>query len=371
MVQQNCQGETTISDIPHLGGNNLKGVKISVENFEREGPLPTETKDDAEARKDFFFFWDSWMKGNSQSLTTDATTCPGASSPRSPQKWCASPRPHHGPPPLLPRAHWQRRTSCRKFLWFHDSSSQSSQWSLWISKQSSICSRGAGLGHPMDPVVSVQNRNFSGNTKELAKVLGAEQETKSQLPWHVHGIWQSLWRSLLDSLYVDTTQIGNKWDCWESSAQCERRYLCSIVAIRSGWQMVGRFYGMWNLSAKHSRSLIWWGDSIRKALWRTIWRTNHSVWFTGWVLPISAKDQSRIHPSIWKESLTWIVPWIRSVRGENLEGWHNGCRHCGVEMERKLIIPRENGKFVFPVADGRIKFIGGDQELRTPTLIRE
>ena len=26
------------------------------------------------------------------------------------------------------------------------------------------------------------------------------------------------------------------------------------------------------------------------------------------------------NPSIWKESLTWIVPWIRSVRGENLEG---------------------------------------------------
>ena len=30
------------------------------------------------------------------------------------------------------------------------------------------------LGHPMDPVISVQSKNFSGNTKELAKVLGAE-----------------------------------------------------------------------------------------------------------------------------------------------------------------------------------------------------
>ena len=26
------------------------------------------------------------------------------------------------------------------------------------------------------------------------------------------------------------------------------------------------------------------------------------------------------NPSIWKESLTWIVRWIRSVRGENMEG---------------------------------------------------
>ena len=42
-----------------------------------------------------------------------------------------------------------------------------------FSKQSSICNRGEGLGHPMDPVISVQNKNFAGNSKELAKVLGA------------------------------------------------------------------------------------------------------------------------------------------------------------------------------------------------------
>ena len=32
--------------------------------------------------------------------------------------------------------------------------------------------------------------------------------------------------------------------------------------------------------------------------------------------PISAKGSVR-NPSIWKESLTWIVPRIRSVRGGN------------------------------------------------------
>ena len=36
------------------------------------------------------------------------------------------------------------------------------------------------------------------------------------------------------------------------------------------------------------------------------------------------------NPSICEESLTWIVPWIRFVRGWNLEGWHIGCRHWGV-----------------------------------------
>ena len=38
---------------------------------------------------------------------------------------------------------------------------------------------------------------------------------------------------------------------------------------------------------------------------------------------------------------------------------------------KEVIFPKENGKFVFPVADGQIKIAGGDQELRTSTLIRD
>ena len=36
---------------------------------------------------------------------------------------------------------------------------------------------------------------------------------------------------------------------------------------------------------------------------------------------------------------------------------------------KEVIFPKENGKCIFPVADGRIKLPGGDQELRTSTLI--
>ena len=38
---------------------------------------------------------------------------------------------------------------------------------------------------------------------------------------------------------------------------------------------------------------------------------------------------------------------------------------------KEVIFPKENGKFIFPVADGLKNFFGGDQELRTSTLIRE
>ena len=36
--------------------------------------------------------------------------------------------------------------------------------------------------------------------------------------------------------------------------------------------------------------------------------------------PITNCEGPVTNPSIWKESFTWIVPRIRSVRGRNLEG---------------------------------------------------
>ena len=38
---------------------------------------------------------------------------------------------------------------------------------------------------------------------------------------------------------------------------------------------------------------------------------------------------------------------------------------------KEVMLPKENGNFIFPVANRRIKLSGGDQELRTLTLIRE
>ena len=37
---------------------------------------------------------------------------------------------------------------------------------------------------------------------------------------------------------------------------------------------------------------------------------------------------------------------------------------------KEVIFPKEKGEFIFPIADGRIKTLGGDQDLRTSALIR-
>ena len=85
-----------------------------------------------------------------------------------------------------------------------------------------------------------------------------------------------------------------------------------------------------------------------------------------------------------KESLTWIVPWKRFVRWGGI--WKGDVLVADIEeletmdaseiyskrlKAKEVIFPREKGEFIFPIADGRIKTPGGDQELRTSTLIRQ
>ena len=67
----------------------------------------------------------------------------------------------------------------------------------------------------------------------------------------------------------------------------------------------------------------------------------------------------------------------------NLEGWRTGCRPCGVGDDGRIgnllektqckggDISHRKWTIYFPVADGRITTLGGDQELRTSTLVRD
>ena len=77
------------------------------------------------------------------------------------------------------------------------------------------------------------------------------------------------------------------------------------------------------------------GKLFRKTFWRTLYRTDHSVWFIGWVLPYNCERPVK-NPSICKESLTWIVPWTRAVRGGNLERWRTDRRPWGVGNDGRI-----------------------------------
>ena len=175
--------------------------------------------------------------------------------------------------------------------WLNNSRPQSPKRQLRVSKQSSTRSRGTGSSHSMDPGVSVPNQNLSRNPEKFAKVPKTDNSLN----------WQSLWRSFLETLHVYTTQIRNKWDCCKSSTQSERRYVGSVVAIKSEWKLVGRFHGMLHVSAKRHRLIVWWEDVLWKTFWEAIWRTCHSFWFTSWISPFNCEGLVK-NPSIWKES---------------------------------------------------------------------
>ena len=86
-----------------------------------------------------------------------------------------------------------------------------------------MCRGGSRLGNSVVTILLMQNKHFPGGSEEPNKVPGADKETKSHLHKQFFGIWQVLRGVLLESLYVNATQIRNKW-----------RDICSIVATMSG-----------------------------------------------------------------------------------------------------------------------------------------
>ena len=197
----------------------------------------------------------------------------------------------------LQKTCWYSRTQSGNCWWFDNCGSQSCQWRKWITKQSPIPVVVQDLATQWSQSYPFQNKNFSRNPEEPNGVPGADEVARSHLFLQFFGNWQILWRNILESLYVNATQIRNKWDCWVSSTQSERRQVCGTVAIKSGQWMAGGFLGMLLLSAKHSRSLVWWKP-------QTPDERRFGKPFNGPIIPfgslveyysISAKDQSRIH----------------------------------------------------------------------------
>ena len=64
-----------------------------------------------------------------------------------------------------------------------------------------------------------------------------------------------------------------------------------------------------------------------------------------------------------------VTYWLQTSR--SWKRWTHQKSTLKDSMQRKQYFPKENGQFTFPLADGRIKLSGGDQELRTSTLIRD
>ena len=97
--------------------------------------------------------------------------------------------------------------------------------------------------------------------------------------------------------------------------------------------------------------------------------------------PITAKEKSRFH-QFGKKVLPGLFLGYALYAGgiwkgdvlvadlEELETMDASEIYSKRLNAKEVIFPKENGEFIFPIADGRIKTLGGDQDLRTSTLVR-
>ena len=202
--------------------------------------------------------------------------------------------------------------------------------------------------------------------KKFVKVLGTVTQAKTF--WYVQfiGVWKFLWRSIMESSNNNTSSIRDKWHRRKSSAQSKWRCVCSIATIRSGWELVGRFYGMLHFSARCPRH----GS-------KTSYARRFGEPFKGPVIPframveyyqISARDHSRPH-QFGKKFLPGLFlghAWIAAEFGkeffwlQTLRIWKHGCiGNPSSTTQREEI-------FMFPEADGTPQVSGRDQKIREP-----
>ena len=96
--------------------------------------------------------------------------------------------------------------------------------------------------------------------------------------------------------------------------------------------------------------------------------------------PITAKDQSRIHSFGKKVSPGLFLGYALYAGGiwkgdvlvadlEELETMDASEIYSKRLNAKEVIFPKQ-GEFIFPIKDGRIQTLGGDQEVRTSTLRR-
>ena len=170
----------------------------------------------------------------------------------------------------------------------------------------------------MDPVVSVPNTNFSGNRKELAKepdgkpkVIYTDSSLEfgkacEDLSWNhctstphrseTNGIAERAVRRVKEGTSAVLLQSGLNEKWWADSMEC-CTYLRNIQDLLSDGKA-----------------------PYERRFWETIWK-DQSFRLVHWLsITLFLRTGPIKNPSIGKESLTWIVPWIRIVRGRNLEG---------------------------------------------------
>ena len=235
----------------------------------------------------------------------------------------------------------------------------------------------------MDPVVSVQNKNFTGNTKKLGK---------------------SSWSQIghLNVIYTDNSlEFGRACEdlSWNHCMSTPHRSETHGIAERAVHRVKE---GTSAILLQSGLNESWWADSMECYAYlrnvtdllsdgKTPYERRFGQPFKGPIIPfgslveyhpITAKDQSRTHQFGKKVLLGLFLGyaahagWILKgdiKRLQTLRSWRRWTPRKSTQKDsmRKRWYFSNKRRIYFPIADGRIKTPGGDQDLRTSTSIRQ
>ena len=132
----------------------------------------------------------------------------------------------------------------------------------------------------MGPVVSVQIKNFSGDRKELAKVLGADDETKSHFtlttPWNLASLVRNYHGIIVRRHHTDQKQMGLR----EQLATVKEG--ASAVLLLSGLDEKWRADSMECYTyLRNIQDLVLMGRHHMRDVWGNHLRTSNIVWSNG------------------------------------------------------------------------------------------
>ena len=179
----------------------------------------------------------------------------------------------------LQKRHWRSSTSSRKVRWLDNGWSQSPQWGGWITEQSPVRCRGTSSRHSLE--FRVKPKLHRRRRRKLTETVA---EAKSYSYRQIMGIWQVLWRIILESSNFDTSSIRDERYCCKSGTWTKRR---NFSSFRIGWQVV---VGFFQLSAI------------------TIWEMSKISWQTG-----KLKNEWRFGGSFQDMLCSWGETWEQDV----------------------------------------------------------
>ena len=195
------------------------------------------------------------------------------------------------------------------------------------------------------------------NSAKLVKIFPGIIARLHHIDWRLNGIAERAVRRVKEGTSAVLLQSGLNESWWADSMECYT-YLRNVTDFLSdGKTPYERRFGQ-----PFKGPIIPFGSLVEYH-------------------PITAKDQSIIHQfgkkvlpglflgyalyagRIWKGDI--LVADI-----EELETMDASEIYSKRLNAKEVLFPKEKGEFIFLIADGRIKTPGGDQELRTSTLIR-